>query len=236
MADLNGSPPRAFALSPAFARASQAEALDDWATVAAELEAEQPRQLALGAPAKEALVRALQPLLAYAYARTGRVSQAEALVGGTPMDCDFCVLARGQVAAARQDWSTTNRWFSLVARRTPSIPFANTEWGEMLLAKGDTDGAIARLADAHRQSPHFADPLELWGEALMRKGDAEGAAQKFASADKCAPRWGRDHLRWGQALAKLGKPDEARAQWRAAAGMDLSVADRAELARMPGSP
>ena len=235
MADLNGSPPRAFALSPAFARASQAEALDDWTTVAAELEAEQPRQLALGAPATTALVRALQPLLAYAYARTGRVSQAEALVGGTPMDCDFCDLARGEVAAAGQDWSTANRWFSLVARRTPSIPFANTEWGEMLLAKGDTDGAIARLADAHRQSPHFADPLELWGEALMRKGDAKGAARKFASADKCARRWGRDHLRWGQALAKLGKPDEARAQWRAAAGMDLSVADRAELARMQGA-
>ena len=30
-------------------------------------------------------------------------------------------------------------------------------------------------------------------------------------------------------LAKLGKADEAPAKWRAAAGMDLSAADRAAL-------
>ena len=50
-----------------------------------------------------------------------------------------------------------------------------------------------------------------------------------AEADKTAPRWGRNHLRWGQALARLGKTDEARAQWRAAAAMDLSAADAAAL-------
>ncbi len=66
----------------------------------------------------------------------------------------------------------------------------------------------------------------------MQKGDFTGAARKFAEADKDAPRWGRNHLRWGQALARLGRADEARAQYRAAAGMDLSPMRRAELARL----
>ncbi len=235
MAEPSGPAPRAYSLSPAFGRASQAESVDDWATVVAELEAELSRQQALGAAATDQVVRMLQPFLAYAYARTGHQAQAEALVDSTPMDCDFCVVARGKVAAARQDWGAANRWFALVARRTPSLPFANTEWGKMLLAKGDSDGAIARLAEAHRQSSRYADPLELWGEALMRKGEFAGAVAKFAEADKHAPRWGRNHLEWGQALARLGRTDEAKDQWRVATGMDLSVPDRAKLAKMQAS-
>ena len=70
----------------------------------------------------------------------------------------------------------------------------------------------------------------------MRKGDFAGAVAKFKQADKHAPRWGRNHLRWGEALAKLGEADEAKAQFAAAAGMDLSVADRAELGRLMGGP
>ncbi len=234
MAEQSVPPSAGFPISVSFQHARQFEALDDWASVVTELEAELPRQRVLGARMREPVARMLQPFLAYAYARTGRQAQAEALISGTPMDCDFCVVARGKVAAARQDWAAADRWFALVASRTPSIPSANTAWGEMLLAKGDLDRAIARLTLAHKQGPHFADPLELWGEALMKKGDLEGAARKFAEADKYAPRWGRNHLRWGQALARLGRADEARAQWRSAAGMDLSVADRADLDRMQG--
>ncbi len=37
------------------------------------------------------------------------------------------------------------------------------------------------------------------------------------------------------ALARLGRADEASAQYRAAAGMDLSTADRAELVRVQGT-
>lgn len=160
----------------------------------------------------------LWPRLALAYAMTGRGAEADTLIAKTPLDGDVCVLMRGQIAAARRDWTAVARWYDLLARRSPSIPLANTAWGEALLAKGDLDGAIAKLVLAHRKNPHFADPLELWGEALVRKGDYAGAVTKFAEADKHAPRWGRNHLRWGQALARLGKTDETNAQWRAASG------------------
>ena len=111
----------------------------------------------------------------------------------------------------------------MVAAPAGCVPVSLGEFG---------DGAVARLQEAYKRGPHFADTLELWGEALVRKGDLKGAVAKFADADRNAPRWGRNHLRWGEALARLGKADEARAQLQAASGMDLSPADRAELARV----
>ena len=44
-----------------------------------------------------------------------------------------------------------------------------------------------------------------------------------------APRWGALHLALGRSLAASGRTDEARERWRAAAGMDLNPADRAEV-------
>jgi tetratricopeptide (TPR) repeat protein len=172
------------------------------------------------------------PHLAYAMARTGDVAGAEALIAKTPLDCDTCVRMRGRIEAVKGNWEAADQWFAMVVQRSPSIPFADTDWGEALLTKGDIDGAEAKFAIAHGKSPHFADPVELWGEALMRQGDYNGAAAKFADAAKDAPRWGRLHMMWGEVLAKLAQADEARAQWRAAAGMDLSQDDRAALAKL----
>ena len=157
------------------------------------------------------------------------------MIGPSSTDCYLCLRVRGQIAAAQQDWPGAARWFAQAARQAPALPLAYADWGEMLLARGDPDGAVAKLAIAHANGPQFADALELWGEALMRKGDYAGAVLKFTWADRLAPRWGRNHLRWGEAMARLGRADEAKAQWRTAAGLDLSIADRAELARVQGA-
>ena len=207
-------------------------ALDDWSQATVDID--RAATFAADKPYVTALIgqRFLQPWRAYAEAKTGDVASAQALIAATPLDCYPCLRLRGRIAAEAANWPDTDRWFVEAVRQAPMIPMAYSEWGEVLLAKGDVDGAIAKLTLAHEKGPRFADPLELWGEALMRKGDFAGAAAKFAEADKDAPRWGRNHLRWGEALAKLGKSDEAKAQWRAAAGMDLSVADRAELTQV----
>ncbi len=212
-----------------------AKALDDWAGLVALAGQEQASDQAAGPVRKDHLERSVWPALAVGYARLGRQGEAEALVASTPLDCDPCVEARALVAAAKRDWAGADRWFAAVDRQAPEIPFWDADWGQTLLAKGDVDGAIAKLSQAHQKGPHFADPLELWGEALMRKGDVNGAVAKFREADKYAPRWGRNHLRWGEALARLGRAEAAKAQWRAAAGMDLSAADRAELAKVQGA-
>ncbi len=209
-----------------------ARVLDDWAGMVAFAEQEQAWVEAGGPVLKDYLERRVWPNLAVGYARVGRQAEAEALVARTPLDCEPCVNARALVAAAGRDWARADRWFAAVVRQAPDIPFWEADWGGALLAKGDVDGAIAKLKEANRKGPRFADPLELWGEALMRKGDFNGAVAKFKAADEHAPLWGRNHLRWGQALSRLGRTEDARAQWAASAGLDLSAADRAELAGM----
>jgi Flp pilus assembly protein TadD len=81
-----------------------------------------------------------------------------------------------------------------------------------------------------RQGDWYADNWQGWGEALLKKGDAAGAVARFAEAEKSAPRWARLHLKWAEALARLGRRDEARAHLKAAAAMDLTPSERAELA------
>jgi hypothetical protein len=65
----------------------------------------------------------------------------------------------------------------------------------------------------------------------MLKNLSNLALAKFEDADKYVANWGRVHIKWGEALGYIGRKDEARAQYRIALTLDLSVADKAELAR-----
>lgn len=169
---------------------------------------------------------------AVALAHLGRMAESQTLVGGTPLDCQPCVMARGEIAALAGQPALADHWFGEAVKMAPSLPMASTAWGRVLLDRGQTDRAIAQFEVANTRGPHFADPLSWWGEALLRKGETKAAIRKFKEADKYAPKWGRNHLLWGDALAKLGKTDKAREQWRAAAGMDLSMADRARVGQL----
>ena len=174
------------------------------------------------------------PLLAVLYARTGAWEKADAQLKTLPLDCDICVRARGKVETIRRNWSAAEHWFAMVSARSPSIPFADFEWGKMLMAKGDLDGAIAKFESAHKKGPHFADPLEMWGEALIAKNRSDLALAKFEEADKYAPTWGRLHLKWGEALWWSGDQAGAQKQFVVASGLDMTQAERAELGRMKG--
>ncbi|HTT83394.1 MAG TPA: hypothetical protein VMF67_07925 [Rhizomicrobium sp.] len=169
---------------------------------------------------------------AFALARLGRLGEARALIARTPLDCDPCMRIRGKIEALAGNWSTAAHWFAVVAARSPDIPFADTDWGEMLLLKGDYDGAIAKFAIAHAKGPHFADPLEMWGEALMQKNRSDLALAKFAEANKYAPNWGRLHLEWGKALFYLGHRAEAQQQLVITSHLGLNPSDAAALAQM----
>jgi tetratricopeptide (TPR) repeat protein len=119
-----------------------------------------------------------------------------------------------------------------VSARSPDIPFADADWGAMLMAKGDLDGAIAKFESAHAKGPHFADPVEMWGEALIAQNRSDLALAKFEEADKYAPNWGRLHLKWSEALWWSGKRVDAKKQFAIATGLDLSAHDRTELVRL----
>ena len=173
--------------------------------------------------------RLVWPTRATALAERGRSAEALALIDRTPLDCDSCLAARGRIAALRADLQGANEWFGRAAAGSELLPLAYLEWGRALLTLGRPEEAIAKLAQAHRRGPRFADPLELWGEALMAMGEDIGAIAKFAEADKYAPRWGKNHLRWGEALMMSGRYAEARRQYEIANGLDLSRPDRAAL-------
>jgi tetratricopeptide (TPR) repeat protein len=171
-------------------------------------------------------------LKARALAKLGRVLEAEAVLAATPLDCAPCVTSRGIAAEARGDRRLADHWFGQAARITPSLPFADHDWGRALLARGDARGALARFEAAHRASPRYPDAIEGRGEALLALDDAKGAAAAFAEAAKLTPKWGRLHLKWGEALAKLGRVPEAQAAFRTAGGLYLTAAERAELAQV----
>jgi len=175
------------------------------------------------------------PLLAEAQARLGEFAKAWTTINATPRDCYNCVRTRGDIAALQKNWSGAQSWFADAVKQAPSIPFAYTDWGAMLAAKGDLDGAIAKFAIANQKGPRFADPLEMWGEALIAKNRSDLALAKFEEANKYAPKWGRLHLKWGEALQWSGDHDSARTQFATARTLYLDDAEKRELDKVSKS-
>jgi tetratricopeptide (TPR) repeat protein len=54
---------------------------------------------------------------------------------------------------------------------------------------GDLDGAVAKLKEANRKGPHWADPLKAWGDVLAKRGHAKEALVKYDEALRYAPNW-----------------------------------------------
>jgi tetratricopeptide (TPR) repeat protein len=173
----------------------------------------------------------LNPSLALALAHMRQFAAADARLKPMPADCYPCLRARAQVAMLQGQKTSADIWFARAAAIGPSLPFAESEWGQALLARGKPDAAIEKLKLANQKGPHFADPLEGWAEALMAKNQSHLALAKFAEAEKYAPNWGRLHLKWGEALVYAGKQDEAKAEFRRAAQLDLTPSEKSELAR-----
>jgi len=172
------------------------------------------------------------PLLAVAQAHVGQFVQAHATIDGTPRDCVPCETARGDIDALERNWNGAAFWFARAIHDAPSLPFADADWGEMLVHEGRFDAAIAKFESARQKGPHFADPLEMWGEVLIRQNRSDLALAKFDEANKYAPNWGRLHLKWGEALLWSGDRAGAQNQFAIASTLDLSRVDQSELAHI----
>jgi tetratricopeptide (TPR) repeat protein len=225
-----------------FTRAEIAVAREDWPGAARELkqaetEARDEAQSTHGDVSDRDMREiGAGPDLAVVLARLGDGAGADAVLKTLPADCDVCLRAHGRVEALRKHWSAAAHWFAIVSARSPEVPFADDDWGAMLLEKGDYDGAIAKFASAHKKGPHYADPLEYWGEALIARNRSDLALAKFEEAAKYAPNWGRLHLKWAEALLWSGDKAGAQKQFVFARRLDLDSAERAELSRMSRRP
>jgi tetratricopeptide (TPR) repeat protein len=203
-----------------FPQFEQFAELGDWA--AARKDAEQVAASPAANASTETLTARvmLTPRIALAQAKTGDFAAAWAEIAKTPLDCYRCAHVRGQIAAMQRDWNASAQWFARAVALAPSIPFAYAEWGQMLMAKGDLDGAVVKFETAHANGPRYADPLEMWGEVLIRKNRSDLALAKFEEAAKYAPAWGRLHRKWGEALSYAGRKDEAVKQFAIARSLD----------------
>ena len=228
--------------SPTADAASTRAALDierrDWKAAVAHFEAAKKASQAMQAASggwrstKFFIERLYLPPEGYAYAMSGDFASAGKILNAMPNDCDLCVRMRGRMEAARKNWAPATRWFAMVSACSRDVPFADTDWGQMLLAKGDFDDAIAHFRIANQRGPHFADPLEDWGEALIAKNRSDLAIAKFEEANKYAPNWGRLHLKWGEAMLWSGDKMGAQKQFAVASNLDLTSAEKSQLARV----
>jgi tetratricopeptide (TPR) repeat protein len=214
----------------------RARALDDRVRLARELPGQVDTLVSMIASFDAAnardLARSTWPIVAPALVRIGRDAQAEALLDPLERDCYPCLVALGEVAAAKGDHAAARRFYIEAVRRGPSLPFAYAAFGNMLAAAGDHAGADAALVRASRAGPRWADPWKARGDLALAAGDSAAAARLYAGAADRAPRWGALHLAWARALWAIGDFDGARAKLRDADKMDLSDADRLRLTRM----
>ncbi len=171
-------------------------------------------------------------LEAFSLVQLGQPEAAQKVIATTPVDCFFCALTRAMILSRQGDAVGAEQAFRAAERLYPGQITGLLYWGRERLARGDAQGALQVFRRAEKLAPRFADPSVWSGEALLALGDDKAAEQAFRKAEPLAPRWGRLHLKWGEALAKLGKTNEARAKWTAAAGMDLTPTERAELAEV----
>lgn len=214
---------------PGFLRAAM---LDDWKAARNDLMADDKSDAAKNVSVAPMLPVLTWSWLAYANAKLGDFPAAHALIDRTPLDCDQCLRLRGDIDRLQSNWGGADYWFERAIHDAPSLPFADTDWGRMLLARGILDAAIEKFALASRKGAHFADPLEFWGEALIAKSRSDLALLKFEEANKYAPNWGRLHLKWGEALFFAGDAGGARAQFAIASGLDLTPSEKSELAHV----
>jgi len=207
-------------------------ALDEWQAARKDMEGALATKEARDPVELVTLRSQAWPWLALADAKSGDLKSARATIAKTRLDCYLCLRVRGQIDALAGQPGVAAFWFAEAVNRAPSIPFADSDWGAMLLAKGNFEAAIAKFTLANQKGPHFADPLEMWGEALIAKNRSDLALVKFAEADKYAPNWGRLHLKWGEALLWFGDKAQANKQFDSAASLELSSPEKSELARV----
>jgi tetratricopeptide (TPR) repeat protein len=202
----------------------------NWAEGVQQLEGAE-RALRERGPITDAYIRdRLDPLKAMALAKLGRLDEARALVAQLGPDAYWAMVARGFIADAAGDTAGADRIFNDCVRKAPSVAWSYGYLSRLRLEHSDDDGAIAAAKAGLKPNPRFADLHQFWGEALLHKGDAKGAIAEFEKANDLTPKWARTHLKWGEALAKLGDAAGAKAQFALAARLDLSAAERAELA------
>lgn len=109
-------------------------------------------------------------------------------------------------------------------RRNPRAWIALNNLGGWLLREGRTEEAAARLSEAVRIKPDYAEASNNLGLALFRLGRLDEAASAYEAALRFEPRQAASHYNLGNTRAVQGRLAEAAEHFRAAVTLDPSDA------------
>jgi tetratricopeptide (TPR) repeat protein len=118
----------------------------------------------------------------------GHPDKADTLLksAGTFVDC---YRFRADILDGRGNWPGAQQAYAEAVALAPDLPAAYYSWGVALARHGDLVRAEAKLIDANKRGPHWADPLKAWGDVLLKQGNRKEALAKYDEALKYAPNW-----------------------------------------------
>jgi tetratricopeptide (TPR) repeat protein len=118
----------------------------------------------------------------------GHPDKADAVLksGGTFVDC---YRFRGDILDQRGDWAMAQKAYTEAVALAPDLPAGYYSWGLALAKHEDLVGAEAKLREANKCGPHWADPLKAWGDVLVKQGKIKEALARYDEALKYAPNW-----------------------------------------------
>jgi tetratricopeptide (TPR) repeat protein len=108
---------------------------------------------------------------------------------------------------------------AILARNPRNAP-ARAALGDILLAQGDVQAAIAEYRRATEDAPSIADGFEGFARALAAQGETDAAIVQFRKAASVAPHWSAPHLGWGDLLLARGDISGAITRYREAIKLD----------------
>jgi len=122
-------------------------------------------------------------------------------------------------------WKTEESIARALVASSPDAAVGHNNLGNILLAKGQAEAAIASYFRALELKPDYADAHNNYGMALMQTGDQEGALREFREAVRLKPKLATAHNNLGIALGKRGQIAESFAEFHEALRLDPKYAD-----------
>nr|QQZ50931.1 hypothetical protein JKL49_06720 [Phenylobacterium glaciei] len=162
-----------------------AEATSNWPAAQRDLDAAVDAAEGAGGMGRIKARVYLRPWLAYAMARSGNIEGAEAMIRQTSNTCVLCVRMSGRIADLAGNPDRAAARFAWAVRLAPSSPFANADWADMLLRRGNAAAAAEKAEAAAKAAPRWPDALQIWARAL----DAQERPRRpppFARRRRCS--------------------------------------------------